>query len=556
MQVGEYLAKWCEAIEAPFVAGIPGSGVTELIDALGQHTDVPFALTRHEQSAAMMAYSYGFQTRRPAVVAGTKAPGATNLAIGVMGAWVESLPMIVLSAQVASKHIGLEAFEEIDLVRFFDPITKWSVQINSPARLASTLDEAYRLTVGGRPGPVHLCLPYDLMSQEIDETEVRLTPLAEPASDSGIDEAAEMLRAARRPLIVVGGGMPFGADQALMTLAREHRIPVVSAWLRKPVDDLDPYFVGMCGIGGGPASCAAVAEADVVLAMGTRFSEQMTEHYKMRFADDAALIHVDIDPGVLGRVFPTRLGVTADVGSWFPRLVARLGEPDAAATGARDGAWLERVQALRAGELRRRRDAVSTADPLDGRTVVSTLRALTPPDTHVVLDSGNYLHWADEYFHVTRAGQFHYPTSGTMGFGVPGAIGAKIAHPDRLVCALVGDGGFAMTMSEVETAKRLGVGILVVVVNNSTLGHIRMRQVELYDGRVDGVDFGFQDFGRLGPVYDVFSATVTTVAELEPVLTEAIGHVSEGRVAIVDCHVSDLLARGPLDTWWQPGGDA
>jgi acetolactate synthase-1/2/3 large subunit len=533
MKVCEAIAQWCRDIETPFVAGIPGNGILEIIDGLADRDEVPFILTRHEQGASMMAYSYAFQTRKPAVVVGSKAPGATNLSIGVMGAYVESLPMLVITAQVSNAHEGYEAFEEMDLAAFFRPITKWSVQVNNAGRTLEILNEAYRRTMTGRPGPVHVAIPYSFMNQQIERYVPPSLPNARTTLGEDTSRIVELLRSAQRPLIIAGGGVPAANAKDVLAMARDLDCPIVGSWLRKPVPDRDPHYVGMAGIGGSPAAQHAIAEADVVLGLGCRFSEQMTEHFRMAFADDAKLIHIDIDPAVIGRVHPVHLGVRADLEDVLPELRAKVsdGDPATVATGRSD--WLTGLQD-------------------EQRNYLEELAAYQRDEnTPLVLDSGNYLHWAEQYFPVGAAGLFHYPTSGTMGFGVPGAIGAKIAHPDGIVCALVGDGGFAMTMGELETAMRIGTPILVVIINNSTLGHIRIRQGANFGGRYVGVDFTSQHFAHVPEAFGALGIEVTGPQEVRAALAKAIETVRGGTSAVVDVHVSDEMADGPLVHWWQ-----
>lgn len=554
MKVCEAIAPWCADIETPFVAGILGNGLLEIADRLAADTDVPFILTRHEQGAAMMAYSYAFQTGKPAVVVASKAPGATNTGIGVMGAYVESLPMLVISAQVSNDHEGYEAFEEIDLAAFFAPITKWSVQANNANRVLELLNEAYRRTLTGRPGPVHVAIPYNFMQREIEQ----YVPPSIPSADTTISgdrltDVVELMSSAKRPLIIAGGGVPARNDVDVLVLAEALPAPIVSSWLRKPVSDRHPNFVGMAGIGGSPAARVAIHDADTVLVLGCRFSEQMTEHYRMKFAPGVRMIHIDLDPAVIGRVYPVAMGITGDLGALLPLLretVTTAATAPAPSTPSGERSWLARLQREHAGYHQRLADARTAGTAVGGREVVRELRRLLPDGSRLILDSGNYLHWADQYFPITSAGEFHYPTSGTMGFGVPGAIGAKIAHPAALVCALVGDGGFAMTMGELETAARVRSPILVVIVNNGTLGHIRMRQDAALDGRRVGVDFIEQHFAHVPKAFGLFGAEVSSDTELQAVLKEAIAEVEAGRSAVVDVHVTDELAPGPLVHWW------
>jgi acetolactate synthase-1/2/3 large subunit len=550
MNVCEAIAQWCADVETPFVAGIPGNGILEIIDSLSTRGEVPFVLTRHEQGASMMAYSYAFQTGKPAVVVGSKAPGATNLGIGVMGAFVESLPMLVITAQVSNAHEGYEAFEEIDLAKFFEPITKWSVQVNNPGRTLEILNEAYRRAMTGRPGPVHVAIPYNFMQQDAGRYARPTVPAARTTLHDDANRIVDLLRSADRPLVIAGGGVPAQHAEDVLAIARDLGCPIVGSWLRKPVSDRDPHYVGMAGIGGSPAAQHAISDADVVLVLGCRFSEQMTEHYRMAFAADATLIHIDIDSAVIGRVYPVHLGVQADLRDVLPELRVAVKSSDSSTARSSQSDWLKVLQGEQGEYLKRlagyQRDDVRP----QGRYVVEQLRELLDDNARLILDSGNYLHWAEQYFPVASAGLFHYPTSGTMGFGVPGAIGAKIAHPDQFVCALVGDGGFAMTMGELETAMRLGTPVLVVIVNNSTLGHIRIRQVANFGSRCVGVNFTEQHFAHVPKAFGAFGVEVSRTEDVRSVLSEAIEVVRSGGCAVVDVHVSDEMAEGPLVHWW------
>ncbi|MFA7437497.1 thiamine pyrophosphate-binding protein [Castellaniella sp.] len=550
MKVCDIIAKWCEDIDTPFVAGIPASGMLEIIESLAQKEKdpIPFVLTRHEQGAAMMACSYAFHTGRPAVVMASKAPGATNLAIGVMSAYIESIPMIILTQQVSNEHELLEAFEEIDLAEFFKSITKWSVQANNPRRINSLLNEAYTRAMSGRKGPVHVALPYNFMNVDVGPYVAPVLPSATAAVSAGsLARISQALTGAKRPLIIAGGGVRSETQNDVTGLAEALNAPIVASWLRKPVSDAHPNLVGMAGIGGSPAAYSAIKNADVVLTLGCRFSEQMTEHYRMRFAPDVRLIHVDLDPAVISRVFPAEFGVVGDMADVLPllrqALPARSDDPQVAQ-------WLAGLQKQHA-EYRAQLDAQAT-DPsaVGGREVARELRRALPADTKLVLDSGNYLHWAEQFFLVESAGQFHYPTSGAMGFGIPGAIGAKIASPDSFVCALVGDGGFAMTMGELETARRLDVPILVVIVNNAMLGHIRMRQDSRY-GRSFGSVFTKQHLARVADAFEIESAEVSTLAEFRDAVARGVELVNAGKSMLIDAHVTDELAPGPLDPWWK-----
>lgn len=551
MKICDLVAKWCADINTPFVAGIPASGMLQIMESMaeqGGENPIPFILTRHEQAAAMMACSYAFHSGQPAVAMASKAPGCTNLAIGVMSAFIESIPMVIITQQVSNEDENLEAFEEIDLAEFFKPITKWSVQANNPRRINGLLNEAYRRAMTGRRGPVHVAIPFNFIEMEVDDYVPPHLPTEASAIDHSIfPDITKALATAKRPLIIAGGGVRKETEQYVTRLSEDLNAPIVASWLRKPVSDAHPNLIGMAGIGGSPTAKNAISNADVVLALGCRFSEQMTEFYRMKFAPDVQFIHIDQDPAVISRVFPAKYGIVGDIKDALPILVD--GVRNNAQSGQNSKEWLQKLQNEQA-EYRAELDAQKTPEPdIGGREVVQELCNSLPKDSKIILDSGNYLHWAEQYYHVDSAGQFHYPTSGAMGFGIPGAMGAKIASPDSFACALVGDGGYAMTMAELETARRMNIPILVIIINNNKIGHISMRQDSLYGRRI-GTEFGEQRFAKVAEAFGIENAEVTTIDEFRKTLTHAVKIVQRGSSMVIDVHVTDELAAGPLKRWW------
>lgn len=549
LTVAEAVVEVLSREQVPFVAGLPGSGVMEYLDVLQRVGAPRFVLVRHEQVAVHMALGYAELTNRPAAVLVSRSPGASNTVIGVQAAYVEGSPLVLLSSHVSSRVRGLGAFQEVDLESLFAPITKWSTTASSPARVIEVVEEAFRVAVSGRPGPVHVSIPLDFPVQRIEPRfsvpSRHLLGRCQPPA-RGVREAASLLTASRRPAIIAGGGVTRSrAAEAVLELADVLGAAVANTWEKKAIRENHPLVVGNIGRGGTSASAAVLHEADVVLALGVRFSEAATDDYRMRLAADQRLIQVDLDGACVGRVFPVSVGLAADAKATVRRLIAELGDeqPD-----ARDE-WRTRIAALRDGWEAQLADVDWDASPIRSPRVIRDLRRAMAPDAVLTVDSGNFNYWVQRYFATATSGTYVYPAgTGTMGAGLPAAMGIKVAFPERQVVAIAGDGGFAMTMQDLETCVRERIRITVVVMNNFAYGNIKIRQQTKFANRLIGCEFGNPDFAQLAGLFGASGDQVTEPHQLEPALERALH--TDGP-SLLDVHIDpDEICSATIEQWW------
>jgi len=538
--------------QVPFVAGIPGSGVMEYLDALRGAASPRFVLVRHEQVAVHMALGYAELTGNAAAVLVSRSPGASNTVIGVQAAWAEGSPLVLISSQVSTKSRGLGAFQEIDLDSLFRPITKMSVEVRAPERVAETLQEAFRVATDGRPGPVHVSIPLDFptltvpfsLSRPSREIRGRLLP-----GLAALEQAVALLASSERPVIIAGGGVTrSGAASDVLELAEELGAAVTNTWEKKAVREDHPLSTGGIGRGGSGASASVLHEADVILAVGTRFSEAATGDYEMRLHPGQRLVQVDIDAAAIGRVFPVAVGMAADARAALGALLEAL-----RAHGRRRPrtAWRARVGEHRE-KWQHQIDAVDfDSTPISSARVVRDLRRVTEPDAVICSDSGNFNYFLARYFPATSPGTFLYPAAtGPMGCALPAAMGVKIAFPERQVVAVAGDGGFAMTMQDLETCVRERIAVVAVVMNNFAYGNIKVRQQQRFANRLIGCELTNPDFGAVARLVGAGGTTVREPDDLVPALEEALSCVGP---YVIDVHVDPAeMSSAAVDSWWSP----
>lgn len=551
MTVAEFVARTLAREAVGFVAGVPGSGLMEILDTLDREGGVRLVQVRHEQVAALMAVGYGKAARRPAVCVGTRSPGGTNLVMGVTAAFIESVPLVALTGQVPTKYRWKGAFEEADLAEVFRPITKFSVEVQRADRVPDVLWEALRLAQTGRPGPVHVTIPYDLAKVEISAEILepgQYRPTSPPAPDPrALDRAAEVLRQCRRPVLIAGGGVWMsGASEAALRLAEAIGAAVVSTWQKKPVAETYRLAMGTMGYGGSAAAAFALRYADAVLAVGTRLWDRTTDEFSFRPGPGARFVHVDIDPGVVGRNYPVDVGVVGDARLALEGLRERL-----AGRVQADPEWAERCSLAKAAWEERLRRRPAGGRPVRPWDVVRAVRSVTDEATCLVTDSGSYIHYAAQYFTALRPGVYFNPNSGSMGFGLPAGLGVQLARPESRVVVLAGDGGFLMTVQDLETAVRENLPVVCVVLNNFAYGSINTRQKAYYGGREVWSRLKNPDFVRLGEAFGLWTARVEDGEDLEGVLRAAL---QVGRPALVEVRSEDVAEESPLlQRWWESG---
>ena len=525
---------------ADLAFGVPGESYLAVLDALH---DAPLRLvvTRHESGAANMAEAYGKLTGRPGVCMVTRGPGATNASNGVHTAFQDSTPMLLLIGQVARDTVGREGFQELDYRAMYGAIAKWATQVDDPARLPEIVARAFAVATSGRPGPVVLALPEDMLSERVDVADARPHRAAPAAPAPGaMARLAELLAQARAPLAIVGEGgwtARTGADVA--AFAEAQAVPIAASFrCQDYVDNASPAYAGHAGLGMDPALAERIREADVLLAIGGRLGEIPTAGYTLvrPGAPTQRLVHVHPDPDEIGAVYPTELGIAAGLEA-FAAAARRL-EP----SGAEARAGL-----LEAAHGEYERNLAQTRE-LPGRlqmsAVMATLRDRLPDEAILTNGAGNFSVWAHRYYEFHRYPTQLGPRSGSMGYGVPAAVGAKAVHPDRPVVCIAGDGDFLMTGQELATAVQEELAIVVLVVNNAMYGTIRMHQERHYPGRVVGTDLRNPDFVAYARAFGAHGALVERTEDFPAALDEALGC---GRPAVIELRV-DPQAITPRQT--------
>ncbi|WP_164670059.1 thiamine pyrophosphate-binding protein [Virgibacillus doumboii] len=467
---------------------VPGESYLPVLDALYDEANIHVISARHESGAAFMAEAYAKSSLKPGVVLATRGVGAANLSIGVHTAYQDSTPMVVLLGQVHSKFRGREGFQEVDLDQYFKHIAKWAVEVNEPERMPELVQRAFRIAQTGRPGPVVISLPEDVLSVEAEMEFGPATVKPRPAPSR--QEAAaveELLSTAKKPLIIAGGGIKSSqAEESLLAFAEKYSLPVMAAFRRHDSFPNDhPLYVGHLGLGTNKEILKTAEDADVILALGTRLSEVTTQDYKL-ISSEQKLIHIDICYETIGKVYAPDIGIVADIGE----ALHALRQMNVTCTW---DSWVkerhhayENISSLN----------VSHNDVINKHIMALMERTLSN-DALLTNDAGNFAGWLHAFYPFKEKHTYVGPTSGAMGYGMPAALGAKLAHPEKKVVSLSGDGGFMMTAQELETAVRYNIPVICLVFNNQMYGTIRMHQEIHYPEKVVATDLGSVSFKQL-----------------------------------------------------------
>jgi len=530
---GEIVAEWLLEAGVKRLFSVPGESFLALLDGLH---DSPIAnvVCRHEGAAAMMAAAHARLTGRPGVVVVTRGPGAANAAAGLHVAMQDSLPVIALIGQVARDERDRESFQEIDYRRFLSPLVKWVGEVDDPARLPEYLSRVWHLARAGRPGPVALALPEDVLSAPAPATRL-LAPAALPEAATASEEAAavaERLDHAARPLVILGGSLWSEAAAAAMArLAEARALPVAAAFRRQDMfDNRHPAYAGDLGVGMNPALGARLAEADLLLVLGARLDAPTTGGW--RRLDPARahppLVHVHPDPDLPGRNFRPELALARPPEALLSALAG------VAAPAPTDGrrAW---QAALRVDYEAWSRPARPSPGAVRLEDVVLWLSDNLPEDAILTNGAGNYAAFLHRYFRYRRPGTQLAPTSGSMGFALPAAIAASLARPGATVVCFTGDGDLQMTVAEFATAAAEGARPIVIVANNGQYGTIRMHQELHYPGRVSGTALGNPDFVALARAHGGHGERVEAGADFPAAFARAR---AAGSFALIDLVIS------------------
>ena len=510
--------------------GVPGESYLAVLDAL-YDAPIRFVTCRHEVGAANMADAYGKLTGRPGICMVTRGPGATHAAGGIHTAFQDSTPLILLIGQVGRDMMGREAFQEIDYRHMFGPMAKWVEQIDDADRIPELISRAFHVATSGRPGPVVLALPEDMLVDESDVADARPAVVGRVHPAPGdVERTRAMLAGAERPLVVVGGA-PWSveAHASLTRWCSAGDLPVASGWRRQDyVDNCSDAYVGHLALGADPRLAQRVRDADVLLVIGDLLSEITTAGYTLLSVPDPAqeLIHVTGDPDELGRVYTPALAIAASPDTFaralsaLPPLEPSEARRESASQGRQD--YLDNLRSL------------PMPGALDMAEVMATVRARLPANAIFTNGAGNFSVWAHRFYEFREFPTQLAPTSGAMGYGVPAAVAAKLLHPERNVVAIAGDGDFLMTGQELATAVQYDAAIVVLVVNNGMYGTIRMHQERHYPGRVSGTDLVNPDFAALAEAFGAHGAVVERTEEFAAAFEAAL---TAGRPAVIELRV-------------------
>ncbi|MBC7105987.1 MAG: biosynthetic-type acetolactate synthase large subunit [Firmicutes bacterium] len=519
VRAAEALVRCLEREKVDLIFGYPGGAILPVYDAL-YRSGIKHVLVRHEQCAVHAASGYARVTGRVGVAMATSGPGATNLVTGVATAYMDSVPVVVITGQVPTDQVGTDAFQEVDITGITMPVTKHNYLVTDAREVPRVVREAFHIAGTGRPGPVLIDLPRDVQNAEIEFRYPETVALrgyrpVYRGHPSQIQQAAQMIRESQRPVIYAGGGViTSNAAEELRALAETIGAPVTNTLMGLgsfPGDH--PLFLGMLGLHGTKYANLAVTHCDLLIALGARFDDRVTGKIE-GFAPQARIIHVDIDPAEIGKNVRIHLPIVGDVKEILRALlplVPRATRPE----------WLAQIEAWKREYPLRYAETEGRVKP---QFLVEKLEELTRGNAIVVTDVGQHQMWVAQYY------RFREPRSlissgglGTMGYGLPAAVGAQMGRPDRTVVLVTGDGSLQMTLAELGTVAEQQLPLKIIIMNNQRLGMVRQLQEFYYGRRYMAVDFTFAlDFARLAEVYGIRGYTVETNREAADLLPEVL----------------------------------
>jgi len=498
---------------------VPGESYLGVIDSLYNHPSIQLISTRHEGGASFMAEAYAKASGEVGVCMATRGPGATNLSIGLHTAMQDSTPVVALIGQVERPFKGKEAFQEIDFAAYFSHLCKWAVEIDDAERIPEILHRAFYIARSGRPGPVVVSLPHDMLEDTVEYIEGEVIENTVPeATEEDVHKILKKLQEAERPFIIAGGGViATHAQDLLASFAEKLHIPVVSAFRRFNIlSNVHSHYAGWLGFGMSKQLLEEIQNADVILILGSRLSQVSTQDYSL-ISRSTKLIQIDISENSIGKAYPVSTGVISDVKRFLEKSLQFLNSDSPKSKQER----VDEIHSLYVKDSTPPNPAKNSSYA-EMNSIIADFANALPNKSIVTSDAGNFYGWVAKYFRFTEQKQYIGPTSGAMGYGLPSAIGAKIAQPNYTVVSFSGDGGFMMTMQELETAVRKNVKVIAIVVNNNMYGTIRAHQENHFPNRVIGTPLTNPNFAEIAKQFGCEGEVVTSNEGFLPVFNRAL----------------------------------
>jgi len=562
---GDMLIRALQDAGVEYIFGYPGGSALHIYDAIFRQQKVEHILVRHEQAATHMADGYARATGKPGVVLVTSGPGATNAITGIATAFMDSIPMVVISGQVPNDLIGTDAFQETDMVGVSRPVVKHSFMVKNCAEIPEIVRKAFHIATTGRPGPVVIDVPKDTTDPAVlapyhfpDSVSMRSYNPAVKGNGRQIRKAVETLLGAKRPVIYTGGGVILGDASAQLTrIARRLNFPVTQTLMGLGAfPGYDRQFLGMLGMHGTYEANMAMHHADVIFAVGARFDDRVTNNPD-KFSPDATIIHVDVDPASISKIISADIPIVGQVASVLDDMESILATelsrspelPDAEALAL----WWEQIEGWRRDHGLDHELAAEPGKPIRPQLVIQTLYRVTGGNAFVSSDVGQHQMFAAQYYRFPEPRRWiNSGGLGTMGFGLPAAMGVQFAYPDAVVACVTGEGSFMMNMQELSTCLQYGLPIKIVNLNNQALGMVKQWQDMQYGGRHSQSTYSdsLPDFKTLIEAFGHVGFKVDDAADLEPVMKEAFSPELRRRLVFVDVwvdpneHVYPMAIKG------------
>ena len=498
------------------VFGYPGGTALNLYDALYKHSDeITHYLTSHEQGASHAADGYARATGKVGVCFATSGPGATNLVTGIATAYMDSIPIVAITCNVAVNALGKDTFEEIDIAGVTMPITKHNFIVKDIKDLADTMRKAFKIAEGGRPGPVLVDITKDVTAAVYEYEKKEPLPLKRGGeiNEAAVVSAIELIKDAKKPFILVGGGaIVSDASDEIKEFVEKMNAPICETLMGKgSFDSNNPLYTGMIGMHGSKASNLGVSRCDLLVVIGARFSDRVTGNTKT-FAKNAKIIHIDIDAAEIDKNIEADASIIGDAKEVLKKINKILPQQD-------HSQWNEEID-----DIKKKFPLPIITDRLNGPLIIRKLHEVTNGDAIITTDVGQHQMWAAQYYNFTKPRKFITSGGlGTMGYGLGAAIGAKVGKPDNVVVNVAGDGCFRMNMNELATATRYNIPVIELVINNHVLGMVRQWQTLFYDKRYSNTTLEDKtDFVKVSEGLGARAYRVTTIEEFEKALREAI----------------------------------